>query len=134
MANNVNAAIRRLGLNAIVVTGNALKWALYNASYTTGQTTYSTTNEITGTGYTAGGQAATGVTNSTGTNKSYATTANPSWTGATLSGVAFAVLYDTTNANKVIFEGDLGGSFSVTAGTFTVTLPSATETTAMIQL
>lgn len=127
------AARRRKGLNAIMVVGNSLKAALFNASYSAGQTSYSTTNESTGTGYTAGGQAVSGATNATGSLKAYGTIANPSWTGLTTT-TAWLVIYDVTDSNTVIVEVDLGGTQTIAGATFTVNMPTAAESTALLQV
>ncbi len=133
MTNTMCAARRRKGLNALLVVANSLKAALFNASYSPGQTTYSTTNESTGTGYTAGGQAVSGATNATGTNKAYGTISNPSWTGLTTT-TAWLQIYDVTDSNSVVVEVDLGGTQTVAGATFTINMPTADETHALLQV
>ena len=83
------------------------------------------TNEVTGTGYTAGGQAATITLTAASGNADLETTnmADVSWTSATIT-AAFAVLYKhrggAASADNLMFVVDFGGSFTSTAGTFTV--------------
>lgn len=81
--------------------------------------------EASGTGYTAGGQALTGVTLSTTGTVTTLTCANPSWANSTIT-ASFAVFYDAaggTNAtNFPIVYWDLGGAQSSSAGAFTLTI------------
>jgi hypothetical protein len=97
---------------------------LANTLYLAGQ--WVTGNEITGTGYTAGGATLGTKTFAidTGSSSICFTTANPSWTGATLSGVFGDLVYDATTTSTYLKQGlcynYFGGSQSVTAGTFTV--------------
>jgi hypothetical protein len=99
--------------------------AVASTGYNTGQ--WTTGNESSGTGYTAGGTALASKTFAidTGSSSVCFTAANPSWTSATLSGVFGDLVYDfTITAGTVAKQGlcynYFGGSQSVTAGTFTV--------------
>jgi len=111
----VNDAIKvALYTSALVPDQNAnVDWAL---------TPY-TANEVTGTGYTAGGQALASKTNVASTLKYVLKAANPSWTVSTFT-TAFAVIYDSTPATPKNLIGyiDFGGNQTVTAGTFTITV------------
>jgi hypothetical protein len=80
-----------------------------------------TANEITGTGYTAGGTALASKTNTFGSGTQQVSAANPSWSAATLSAVFGCLVYDNTLAAKNAFCWNyFGGSQSVTSGTFTI--------------
>ena len=115
---------------------NAFKIALYTANATLDATTatYTSTNEITGTGYTAGGQSLTVTTTpTTGSsgNVAYISFANVSWSGAlTARG---ALIYDVTNGNQTVCVLDFGGDKTSTT-TFTVQFPAATNTSAIIRI
>ncbi len=109
---------------------DAIKVALYTSSLVPAQSADSdwlaapyTTNEVSGTGYTAGGQALTVKTATPTTLKYVLSAANPSWTGASFT-AAFAVIYDSTPATPKPLIGyiDFGGNQTVTAGTFTITV------------
>ena len=124
-------------------TANTFKAALYLASATLNASTtvYSATGEVTGTGYTAGGVTVTGATNPTSTNASatagvgyWTPSASITYTTVTLS-TAFdtMLLYNSTQGNKAISVHTFG-SQTVTAGTFTLTMPSNTTSTALIRL
>jgi hypothetical protein len=102
---------------------------LHTATYAPNQDTHTffsdTTNEITGTGYTAGGVALSGksVSYDTTTNETRLLASNAQWTGATFT-AAFAVVYvDTAGASTtdpLLGWVDFGGNETVTSGTFTI--------------
>lgn len=122
---------------------DTFKAALYLASATVNASTtvYSTTGEVTGTGYTAGGVNVTNGTPPTGTNSSatagvafWTSSASITYTGVTLTTAFDAVLiYNSTQTNKAVSVHTFG-SQTVTAGTFTLTMPANTTTTALIRL
>ena len=132
--------------NFTTSTGNTFKAALYFASATlnAGTTVYSTTGEVTntsGTGYTAGGVTVTNGTSPTATNSSstagvayWTPTASFQWTALTVT-TAFdtVLLYNSSASNKAVSVHTFG-SQTVTAGTFTLTMPSNSTTTALLRL
>lgn len=116
---------------------DSLKMALYLASATYGASTtaYSATGEVSGTNYTAGGAAVTnGTTATSGTTAYWTPAASVSWSTVTLS-TAFdaALLYNTTAADKAIAVFTFS-SQTVTAGTFTLTMPTNDSSNALIRL
>jgi hypothetical protein len=115
---------------------DTLKMALYTAFSDIGPTTtaYSTTNEITGTGYTAGGEAVTGATISvdTQTNTVYVNFNNVSWPGASFTARG-ALIYNVTRSNASVAVLDFGSDKLFTAANNTVTMPTNTATTALIR-
>jgi len=124
-------------------TANTFKAALYLASATINASTtaYSATNEVSGTGYTAGGVTVTGATNPASTNSSttagvgyWTPSASITYTTVTLSTAFDAVLiYNSTQSNKAVSVHTFG-SQTVTAGTFTLTMPANTTSTALLRL
>ena len=109
------------------------KIALYNEAATLDADTliYSTTDEVTGTGYTAGGKvlAPTIPTNSNGV--AYLSFANVTWNPATFT-TAGALIYNSTTGAAVAvlnFGGD-----KTAVNTFSVTFPTATSSTAIIRI
>jgi hypothetical protein len=124
-------------------TADTFKAALYLASATVNAATtaYSTTGEVTGTNYTAGGITVTAATAPTATNSSatagvafFTPSASLVYTTVTLSTAFDAVLiYNSTQTNKAVSVHTFG-SQTVTAGTFTLTMPSNTTTTALLRL
>ena len=124
-------------------TGNSFKAALYLASATVNASTtaYSSTGEVTGTNYTAGGVTVTNGTSPSSTNTSatagvayWTPTASITYTNVTLSTAFDAVLiYNSSASNKAVSVHTFG-SQTVTAGTFTLTMPSNTTSTALLRL
>jgi hypothetical protein len=106
--------------------------ALYtgNANLNADTTVYSATNEVSATGYTAGGQALTGVAISSSDYTAYVNWANVSWTGAITA--RCALIYNVTQGNKSIAVIDFGADKTSTT-TFTITMPANTATTALIR-
>ena len=76
-------------------------------------------NEISGTGYTAGGATLAGLAIAVASNIARWDATDSAWTGATFS-TWHAVLYDTTNSDSLIASIDLGGEQTVSTGTFTL--------------
>jgi hypothetical protein len=114
---------------------NTFKMALYtgNASINQDTTVYTTTNEVVGTGYTAGGQTLTGVTINTDPNSSvvYINFNNVIWNPATFI-TRCALIYNTSASNAAVAVIDFGSDKSC-SNTFTVTMPANTSTTALIR-
>jgi hypothetical protein len=133
--------VSRTSLTAPTV--DTLKAALYLASATINASTtaYTATGEVTGTNYTAGGVTVTNATGPTATNSSttagvayWTPSASITYTNVTLTTAFDAVLlYNSTQSNKSISVHTFG-SQTVTAGTFTLTMPSNTTSTALIRL
>lgn len=124
-------------------TADTFKAALYlvSATINAATTVYSTTGEVTGTNYTAGGVTVTAATPPTATNSSatagvafFTPSASITYTTVTLSTAFDTVLiYNSTQSNKAVSVHTFG-SQTITAGTFTLTMPSNTTTTALLRL
>ena len=124
-------------------TGDTFKAALYltSATRSAATTAYSATGEVSGTGYTAGGVAVTTATVPTSTNSSATAgvgfvtpSASITYTTVTLATAFDAVLiYNSTQSNKAVSVHTFG-SQTITAGTFTLTMPSNTTSTALLRL
>jgi hypothetical protein len=124
-------------------TADTFKAALYvtTATINAATTAYSATNEVSGTGYTAGGITVTNATNPSSTNSSstagvgyWTPSGNLVYTTVTLITAFDTVLiYNSTQANKAVSVHTFG-SQTITAGTFTLTMPSNTTTTALLRL
>ena len=122
---------------------DTFKAALYLASATINASTtvYTTTGEVTGTNYTAGGVSVTNATAPTSTNASatagtayWTPSASITYTNVTLSTAFDAVLiYNSTQSNKAVSVHTFG-SQTITAGNFTLTMPSNTTSTALLRL
>jgi len=117
--------------------GNTLKIALYTSSASLGATTtaYSTTNEVSGTGYTAGGVtlSSQAVAYDSSNNVAYFDSADPSWSSATITARG-ALIYNNSKSNASIAVLDFGSDFSSSNGTFQVQFPTAAHNTALIRI
>jgi hypothetical protein len=124
-------------------TGNTFKAALYlsSATYNASTTAYSTSNEVTGTGYSAGGITVTNGTSPTSTTSSatagvgyWTPSASLTYTGVTLTTAFNAVLiYNSSASNKAVSVHTFGDQ-TITAGTFTLTMPSNTTSTGLLRI
>jgi hypothetical protein len=111
---------------------DTIKIALYtgNANLNEDTTVYSATNEVVAAGYTAGGEIMTGVAISSSGYVAYANWNNVSWTASLTA--RCALIYNATQGNKSIAVLDFG-SDKTSTGTFTITMPANTSTTALIR-
>ena len=138
MANSqqISGIMKQVAL-AAVVDSKTLKAALYLASATTNgaNTAYTVTGEVSGTNYSAGGVSVTNgnAAGLTSTTAYWTPSASITFTAVTLSTAFDAVMiYSTTDSNR-----NLGvftfGSQTITAGTFTLTMPTNDSSTGLIR-
>ena len=122
-------------LIALCPPGNTYKIALYTsaAALSKATTVYSATGEASGTGYTAGGQVLTGLTQALDTDTAIMDFADPTWPASTITARG-AAIYDDTNGNKVRAVLDFGADIVSAGTTFTVQLPAAAAATAVIRI
>jgi hypothetical protein len=141
----VLTATHNFGTAPVRASGAAdtFKAALYLTSATidASTTVYSATGEVSGTGYSAGGVTVTNATAPIATNSSttagvayWTPSASISYTTVTLTTAFDAVLiYNSTQSDKAVSVHTFG-SQTITAGTFTLTMPSNTTSTALLRL
>ena len=127
-----------VGVIRASTAADTFKIALYSTLATLGSTTtvYTTQDEVTGTGYTAGGN--TLVISQVPTSTSAETVAwlnftNSSWTSASFSADG-ALIYNSTQGNKAVAVLNFGSTKTATAQTFTVTFPASTSDAAIIRI
>jgi hypothetical protein len=122
--------------NFTASTGNTFKLALYDnsASFTAATTAYTATNEVVGTGYTAGGGTLTNVTPTSTSTTAFTDFADLSFTTATITAFGAMIYNDTAAGDPSVCILDFGGSKSSTAGTFTIVFPTADSTSAIIRI
>lgn len=140
----VDLMLAKHAFGATVVRGATTKdtfnIALYlaSASRGAGDTVYSTTGELAGTGnYTQGGIALTNATTptSSGTTAFWTPSASASWAALTSSGsFDAAVVYNATTAANPEVSVHTFGAQSITAGTFTLTMPTNDATNGLIRI
>ena len=127
-----------VGVIRASTAADTFKIALYSTLATLDATTtvYTTLNEVTGTGYVAGGntlvisQAPTSTSTET---VAWLNFANSSWTTASFSADG-ALIYNSTQGNKAVAVLNFGSTKTTTAQTFTVTFPASTSDAAIIRI
>ena len=119
-------------------TAQTFKIALYTSSATlaAATTAYTTSNEVTGTGYSAGGNTLTISTNPT--NGGSGTTvflsfANTTWTSSTITARG-ALVYQSGGGNPSVAVLDFGADKSSSNGDFQIQFPTADATSAIIRI
>jgi hypothetical protein len=112
---------------------DVLKMALYTstASLDAATTAYTSTGEVSGTNYTAGGEILVNVQVLLSGTTAYVTFNNPTWTGVNFTARG-ALIYNETKANRAIAVLDFGAD-KFAGPNFTVQLPTPTATTALIR-
>jgi hypothetical protein len=118
------------------IVTDTLRMALYTAFADVGPTTavYTTANEVSGTGYTAGGEIVTGATVSVDVQSGtvYVDFDDVSWPGASFTARG-ALIYNASQGNKSIAVLDFGSDKTFTSTSNTVTMPVNSATTALIR-
>lgn len=111
---------------------DTIKIALYtaNANFDETTTVYTTLSEVVASGYTAGGNTMTGVALNTSGYTVYVNWANVSWSTSVTA--RCALIYNASKSNKSIAVLDFG-SDKTSTGTFTITMPANTATSALIR-
>jgi hypothetical protein len=120
---------------------NTFKIALYTADANLNADTavYSTSNEVVGTGYSAGGNTLTISTSPTSGNNTYniptayISFATTSWAGASFTARA-ALIYNSTQGNKSVAVLDFGSDKTVSNNTFQITFPTADPNSAIVRI
>lgn len=121
-------------LEGVHASGDTYKVALYTDAATLGASTtaYSSTNEVSGTGYTAGGKTLSGFTTGLNTSVAYLTFTDPEWLGSTITARG-CMIYNASKSNKAVAVFDFGANITSSNGTFTVDFPT-TEGSSLISI
>ena len=121
--------------NFTATSGDTFKIALYtsSASLGAGTTAYSTSNEISGTGYTAAGAALTSVTPTTSGTTAFCDFADVSYTSSSFTANG-ALIYNDDQSDKAVAVIAFGGDKTVSSGTFTIQFPTADASNAIIRI
>jgi hypothetical protein len=116
-------------------SGSTFKIALYTSSADLGAATtaYSATNEVSGTGYTAGGNTLTNIDPVTSGTTGFADFADTTWTDATIT-AAGALIYNSSQSNKAVAVLSFGGDKTSTNGDFVIQFPVADASNAIIRI
>ena len=117
-------------------TSQSFKIALYTSSadLSASTTAYATTNEVSGTGYTAGGNTLTIASNSTTSGTTaFVDFSDTSWTSSSITARG-ALIYKSGGTNPSVAVLDFGEDKSSAASTFTITFPAADASNAIIRI
>lgn len=116
-------------------TGDTFKLALFTSSATlsSATTAYSSSNEVSGTGYSAGGNTLTSVTPTLSGSTAILDFDDTSWSTATITARG-ALLYNSSKANRAVAIFDFGSDRISTASTFLITFPAADSSNAIIRI
>ena len=116
-------------------TADTFKIALFTSSATLGATTtaYSVTNEVSGTGYTAGGNTLTNVAPTSSGTTAFTDFNDTTWSTATITANG-ALIYNDTQGDKAVAVLAFGADKSSTAGDFTIQFPAADASNAIIRI
>lgn len=122
--------------NFTTSTGSTFKLALYdnNASFTAATTAYTATNEISGTGYSAGGGTLTNVTPTTSGTTALTDFADLTFSSATITARGALIYNDTAAGDPSVVVLDFGADKTSTAGDFTIVFPTADASNAIIRI
>jgi hypothetical protein len=113
---------------------DTIKIALFNANadLTASTTAYSTNQEVTGTGYTAGGNTLTGATVRSSGTTAYVSFDNTTWSSASFT-CRGALIYNSSKANRSVAVLNFGSDKIVANGTLTIEFPSNDVTSAILR-
>ena len=122
--------------NFLASGGNSFKLALYTSSATmsAATTAYTTTAEASGTNYTAGGSALTNVNPTTSGTTAFTDFADLTFGTATITARGCMIYNDTAAGDPAVAVFDFGGDKTSTAGSFTISLPTADASNAVIRI
>jgi len=122
--------------NFLLSGGDTFKIALYTSSATMSASTtaYSTSNEISGTNYSAKGNTLTRIDPSSSGTTALTDFADTSWSTATFSAMGAMIFNDSASGDPSVVILDFGALKTATAGTFTIAFPAADSSNAIIRI
>jgi hypothetical protein len=116
--------------------GNTFRIALYtnSASFTAATTAYTSTNEVSGTNYTAKGNSLTRVDPTTSSTTAYTDFADSTWSSSTITARGALIFNDSASGDPSVCVLDFGSDKSSSSGDFTVVFPTASSSAAIIRI
>ena len=122
--------------NFLLSGGDTFKIALYTSSATMSASTtaYSTSNEISGTNYSAKGNSLTRIDPSSSGTTALTDFADTAWTTATFTARGALIFNEDTSGDTSVLVLDFGADKTATAGTFTFAFPAADSSNAIIRI
>jgi hypothetical protein len=117
-------------------TGDTFKLALYDnsASFTAATTAYTATNEVSGTGYSAGGGTLTNVTPTSSGTTAFIDFADLTFSTATITARGALIYNSSAAGNPAVCILDFGADKTSTAGDFTIVFPTADASNAIVRI
>ena len=122
--------------NFTASSGDTFNLALYTSSATLNKSTtaYTTSEEVSGSGYTAKGNALTSVTPALSTDTACCDFADISWTSASFTANGCLIFNDSATGDPAVCAIAFGGDKTVSSGTFTIQFPTADADNAIIRI
>ena len=116
--------------------GNTFQIALYtnSASFTAATTAYTTSNEISGTGYTAKGETLTRVDPSTSSTTAFTDFGDATWSSSSITARGALIFNDSASGDPAVVVLDFGADKSSSSGDFKVVFPTPDATNAIIRI
>jgi hypothetical protein len=116
--------------------GDTFKIALYtnSASFNASTTAYTATNEVSGTGYSAGGNTLTRVDPTSSGTTAFTDFADTTWSSSTITARGAMIYNDSAAGNPAVVILDFGSDKTSTNGDFTVVFPTADASSAIIRI
>ena len=123
------------GVHNFAGGGDTFKVALYTSSATLGASTtaYSTNNEVSGTGYSAGGATLTAVAPTTSGTTAYIDFNDVTFSSSTITARG-CLIYNSTDSNKAVAVFDFGSDQASSSSNFTITFPTGDANNAIVRI
>lgn len=131
----VTVSYKQQIIEGIHEASDTYKIALYTNAATLDEdtTVYSSTNEVVGAGYVAGGATLSGFSTAIGSGKAWLNFDDPSWASASFTARG-ALIYNSSQGNKSVMVIAFSGDITVSGGTFSVDLPASGAGTALLRI
>tara|TARA_R110002020_G_scaffold59092_4_gene161490 strand:+ start:2031 stop:2462 length:432 start_codon:yes stop_codon:yes gene_type:complete len=122
--------------NFLASGGNTFNLALYtsSASLGAGTTAYTTSNEVSGTGYTAKGAALTNINPTTSSTTAFTDFANLTFSSSSITARGALIFNDSASGDPAVCALDFGGDKTSSSGDFTIQFPTADASNAIIRI
>ena len=122
--------------NFLASGGNSFKLALYTSSATmsAATTAFTTTNQASGTNYTSGGNALTNINPTSSGTTGFTDFSDLTFGTATITARGCMIYNDTATGDPAVAVFDFGGDKTSTAGSFTISFPTANASAAVIRI
>ena len=114
--------------------GNTFKLAMYtnSASFNAATTAYTTSNEVSGTGYSAGGGTLTRVDPTTSSTTAFTDFSDLTFSSSTITARGALIYNDSASGDPTVVVLDFGSDKSSSSGDFTIQFPTADASSAII--